>query len=136
MYTVDYFIDKFEKIPEKDWTIGIQQNGYGQRCAFGHCMPIELKINGNMSCTGFGDDTEEGIALIRVFRPIKSQDWTSVALVNNGEHLLYRQPTPKQRILAALYDIKKMQEVVSADTIINAALKSEPEEKVVNEAQN
>lgn len=36
--------------------------------------------------------------------------WQRAALINDGESNEYKQPSPKQRILAALYDIKKMQE--------------------------
>jgi hypothetical protein len=39
MYDVDYFIDKFEKIPEELWCISIRHDGGGRSCAYGHCRP-------------------------------------------------------------------------------------------------
>lgn len=105
-FTVDYFIKKFEAIPEELWTIGIQQNEFGQRCALGHCMPTDFLSQGKMLAP-FGEDTGEGRALHNLFDNILTI-W--VTKVNNGTHPLYQQPTPQQRILAALYDIKKLTE--------------------------
>lgn len=39
------------------------------------------------------------------------------AAINNNMTIEYRQPTPKQRILAALYDIKKMQTPIEKDEV-------------------
>ena len=36
--------------------------------------------------------------------------WYKTAAINDGRTKEYQQPTPKQRILAALYDIKKMED--------------------------
>jgi hypothetical protein len=37
-YTVDYFIDKFEKIPEELWCVeSFTIITLGQSCALGHC---------------------------------------------------------------------------------------------------
>jgi hypothetical protein len=40
---------------------------------------------------------------------------STICDINNGCNYNYQQPTPKQRILAALYDIKKMQEPAHTD---------------------
>lgn len=109
-YSVDFFISKFEAIPEEEWTTGTQQNEIGQRCAFGHCMPEEIRCYGRLEF-GFGHTTDEGIVLWKLLR--------SPARINNGKDLRYPQPTPKQRILAALYDIKANQAVDQAQEIAN-----------------
>lgn len=86
-YTVDYFIEKFEAIPEELWCIGTFQIGE-KCCAFGHCGGTEH----------IGANTVECNELIKVL--------TVVAETNDGTNKLYQQPTPKQRILAALNDKK------------------------------
>lgn len=92
-YNVDYFIKKFEAISEEFWAVGAIEDGLGRRCAMGHCT--------NGRC----ESTAENIALVTtVMRSVCVPD------VNNGCDRRYQQPTPKQRILAALYDIKKAQQ--------------------------
>lgn len=90
-YDVDYFIAKFEAIPEEYWCIFGRHKG-DQHCAHGWC-------DSNLP------DEEKG--LINVFFPLKKG--YGVAGINNGLDGRYPQPTPRQRILAALYDIKKLQ---------------------------
>lgn len=93
MYTVDYFIDKFEKIPEENWLEnGCFQDGNGRFCALGHC-----------ALRPWSRVTSEAVALNRLFVKI----YSSVVNINDGKCSKYLQPTPKQRILAALHDIKK-----------------------------
>ena len=119
-YTVDFFINKFEAIPENKWCSGIFF-GYtsfwgiikkpnGQRCAQGHCMEL-VKLRRN-SADIKSRSLEETEALRKIFSDALGFDKVhyTVALVNNGEDKRYQQPTPKQRILAALYDIRKLQE--------------------------
>lgn len=104
MYTVDFFIDKFSKIPEEKWCAGALINEKGQRCAQGHCGPANLlshQLVINSECSSM----------------LEILQWKGVD-INNGDDSRYQQPTPKQRILAALYDIKKMnneQEVQECD---------------------
>lgn len=92
MYTVDYFIRKFEAIPEERWCVYVTDDGNGRHCAYGHCLHNDAV-------------TPESMALIELF-PLNE----NAAVINNGHSPRYPQPTPKQRILAALHDIKKMQE--------------------------
>lgn len=111
-YDVDYFIKKFEKIPEELIVPGVFDDGKGGHCANGWC--------------GAQDSRPEGKALQKIFSPLalhyKYTVFSTIivvvdvdaysnkaAAVNNGSTLEYQQPTPKQRILAALYDIKAMQ---------------------------
>lgn len=101
-YDVDYFIRKFEAIPEEKW---LQKNMFfdrdlGKGCAIGWC--------GFFKPTGeFVDRTPESKALIELFLKHIRRD---VILINDGDVPQYNQPTPRQRILAALHDIRKMQQ--------------------------
>lgn len=88
-YTVDYFIEKFEAIPEEKWFQNDYEDGSGRFCALGHCGQKYLK------------PTDESIALSRLV------DY--VSMINDGYVDCYQQANPKQRILAALYNIKKLQ---------------------------
>jgi len=82
MFDVDYFIKKFEAIPDEDWTTGQFENDIGQRCALGHCTFIESAS-------------------------LKDILLDEVAEINDGTDGQYQQETPKSRILAALKDIKE-----------------------------
>lgn len=84
-YDAAYFIAKFEGIPEDQWCTDRTTNERGQHCAIGHL------------------DHEGGDALCRLFaRTIGSP----VVNINDKICTNYKQPTPKQRILAALRDIQ------------------------------
>lgn len=104
VYDVDYFINKFEKIPEDNWIAGafrrlLSDGSYGH-CAAGHCGVIS-------ECYLDTDENHaEGKVLYKMF--VESLD-VLVPHINDGKDKRYQQPTPKQRILAAIYDIKKMQ---------------------------
>lgn len=110
-FTVEFFIDKFKSIPEELWCVGIVKNG-NTFCAQGHCMTRWYRESGT-------DEREikgtEIYALLDLFEkyftvPTGYKRTAIVGNINNGDHPDYQQPTPKQRILAALYDIKKLQE--------------------------
>lgn len=98
-YSVQFFIDKFSAIPEDRWVIGefSDFSDNNNCCALGHCG-----VRNNMG-------TLEGTALGKLFK-ILCPDDSFVAQVNDGEATQYGQQTPKTRILAALYDIKSLQE--------------------------
>lgn len=89
IYDIDYFINKFSSIPEEKWCADHFVNGK-KHCALGHC--------GQDPFTG---RTEESHSLINLF-PHKQ----SVSAINDGGNEDYQQPTPKQRVLAALNDLK------------------------------
>lgn len=114
IYTVDYFIKKFQKIPDKNWFIGDfwDRDNPQKMCALGHC--------------GFGRECK---ALHSLF-PRTDNIGSFVSSINDGTDKRYQQPTPKQRILAALYDIKAMQQpkveepkVVYKTVVIDSAVK-------------
>jgi len=77
----------------------------------------ESLTNNNTCVTGL--ETKETLALAVLLKPVSHPDATHtfsiIWAVNDGNLRRYSQPTPKQRILAALYDIKKMQQPHYAD---------------------
>lgn len=100
-YNVDYFIEKFEAIPEHKWIRG-EYGVNGFHCAFGHCGAVH----------GIHDFSHlpEAEALLSIL--------FNTAMINDGCVEDYPQSTPKKRILAALYDIKSLQAVKEANEII------------------
>lgn len=127
-FTVDYFIKKFEAIPEELWCVGEQYNrNTKQRCALGLC---NFEHDGTRKLGAF-DVNSESDRLSYILPPVEviknisgnsgyesggiadREFGNNVAAINNGESKRYQQPTPKQRILAALYDIKKLSEPVT-----------------------
>ncbi len=117
MYTVNYFIKKFEAIPEENWMVNrfsYKKNFLSKRtfCAQGFCMPLKLlKLMGSMPknerlTIEVGCFTE-WFDLVKLFEPGREGNFELVVGgINNGINERYQQSTPKQRILAALYDIK------------------------------
>lgn len=87
IYDKAYFIAKFEAIPEEKWCVAYLDAGDGVHCALGHCG-VTVSLN----------YTDKEIALRDLMRP---NGW-SVADINDGDTPDFQQPTPKQRILAAL----------------------------------
>lgn len=103
MYDLDYFIKKFEAIPEDRWNDHTQYDEHNSTCcAFGHCATDLEEMN--------GAETPEGRALGNIFREAGFTTWNNlwVTDVNNGRSDKYKQQTPKQRMLAALKDIKQL----------------------------
>jgi hypothetical protein len=98
-FSIDYFLQKFEVIPS-------EYIGYNQKtgCAYGQC---------NGSFTEEGRDLTLLMSSIPNLTPSVKAAWkpyeSTPARINNGETEQYQQPTPKERIMAALNDIKEMQ---------------------------
>lgn len=117
-YTVDYFIGKFESIPENQFTTG-RFEFMGARCFIGHTMTMKMILrvrdkfwfdqHKNDSCF---NETRCLCGLIKDFFGLDSLLNGSLTAysINNGSHPNYKEPTPKKRILAALYDIKKSEQ--------------------------
>lgn len=95
-YTIDYFIKKFEAIPEEKWTVGQYSDNENNHCALGHCGARGFDI---VTTT----ETEESIALRKLFERYGQR----VADVNDN-YTLFRS-TPKSRILDALYEFRDNQ---------------------------
>ena len=94
VYDVDYFIAKFEVIPEGRWCRNKFRDTRGRCCASGHCGQRQ------------GSLTPENRALIDIIGGCGF----IVTEVNDGHEPAYQQATPKARILAALRDAKAKQE--------------------------
>ena len=97
IYNKKYFIRKFEKIPEGDWTTGEYESEDGKLCAGGHCG---ANVGG-----WYGNEISR--ALYELLKHLKTGDEQAngPGIVNDGRCPAYQQPTPKQRILAALRDL-------------------------------
>lgn len=89
-YTREYFINKFEAIPDELWCVGAFTDGAGRHCAYGHC-----------GAKRYSEHTIEGISL----RFLLS---ANVARINDNLHGQYSHlgSTPKERILNALKELK------------------------------
>lgn len=100
MYDVDYFINKFEAIPEKNWTTIKLSDGQGACCALGHCG-VTANSNGEYVYT---DEAEE---LIKLFGGSSKHNWQCVSDINDlyDPHSAILN-TSKKRILNKLYKIK------------------------------
>lgn len=99
-YTIDYFIEKFEAIPLKNWVTGSE--GFecidGKACALGFCGITKREDGSNYV------PTKESSALIRLFGGIDDLDWKAVYRVNDGFFEL--KGTPKERVLNKLKLLK------------------------------
>lgn len=93
-YTVLYYIEKFSAIPDEQWTESEYNDGE-KYCALGHCGEIDSDSR-----------TDESAALDEIFNKYDLR----VSLVNDGKCAKYNQDTPKARILAALIDIRNMED--------------------------
>ena len=87
-YDLNYFINKFEKIPSKNWCTDKVWDGEGRYCALGHCGVKKDE-----------EDTYEAWQLFLLAPNISS--------VNDGQLLKYKQKTPRGRVLAYLRDLNK-----------------------------
>lgn len=103
MYTKEYFIKKFEAIPEEKWTKSTLCDGQGAYCALGHCGMDHLHR---------GSITDEARALMKLFgADFDDEDdgqlFRSVYKYNDWEgEFGYLGETPKKRIIAALRSLK------------------------------
>lgn len=108
-YNVNYFISKFSNTRDDKWCVNSLINE-DKACALGWCGMYGRN----------GDINEETAALELILRQTKDADsiikkfryGNITAVINNGENQHYQEPHPKQRILAALSDVKNMQERV------------------------
>lgn len=102
-YDAQYFIDKFEAIPDEKWCTKTFANNKGAFCALGHCGAIIGR---------YGDiNTEESLALKNLFASFGADyDVQPISFlpswINDGKYKEFLQETPKARMLAALQLIK------------------------------
>lgn len=107
-YAVDYFIAKFENIE-----LGVLS--FKEGCALGKCGMMkfsqltpeaEALVSLFIRCLYDTEPTWDGIETVSKGG---NAHWI-VVNINDGMDARYQQPTAKQRILAALYDIRRMQQ--------------------------
>lgn len=87
-YYIDYFIKKFEQIPEDMWCTELYTDNFGRCCARGHCGDGKIGRN------------DELRSLFEVLGKVP------LTTINDGFDSRYQQPVIKDRVLAALRDIK------------------------------
>lgn len=119
-----YFIDKFEAIPEEEWTVGIAQNTNNSRCAVGHCCSEYLDQRLGQKVQVLPTTFPQGSALLQLFHTHLRR---SVVHVNDGKDSSHKQPTPKQRVLAALRDIQTKEQQDKAVEEVKEVLAQETE---------
>lgn len=90
-YSVDDLIRYLEPIPDDLWCVGILKDGHGRHCAIGLCY--KLTRNAALALSQLCIDNYGDCA----------------AKINDDKSASFHQPTPKLRILAALYEIKSKQ---------------------------
>lgn len=116
-YNADYFINRFTSIPEDFWIIE-NQDYNGKHCALGHCNRNKGQDAALMEVFKVLSVTVTKRSHTNSYKPdTKTTRFDTVTCINNGHCLEYKQATPKQRILAALYDIKKLN---GEDTIVGS----------------
>lgn len=101
-YSVDYFINKFQSIPDDNWTIYSLRNVNNPdcRCVLGHC-DVTTENGGNYIYT------EESWALYKIFKnlvPTLHKNPYLVSTVN--DYKIEWGLTPKERILNVLNKAK------------------------------
>jgi len=117
IYDCDYFIKKFEAIPQDGMICNAQYDKLGRHCAYGWCSPDAGKLGIRLGEFKYGDQTKEGQTLYKLFNFLPQLNFVNgipdchnnPASINNGLYIEYQQDTPKQRILAALYDVKALE---------------------------
>lgn len=83
---IDYFINKFEAIPEDKWCCHKLTGEGDTHCVLGHCS------------------ADEQFALYKLCTAFEM----SPVSVNDGRVARFNQPTPKARILAAMRDMQRL----------------------------
>lgn len=113
IYDVHYFIKKFEAIPEGRFC-RIMDDNNGSHCYIGHCTASESKTL--------------GIDLL--YNTLKFGAGSLAA----NKIPKYQHLTIKQRILAALYDIRAMQEpkVKTVYVTVSEVIKDETKKLILN----
>jgi hypothetical protein len=108
-YDVDYFIRKFEAIPESLWTVNTRHEN-GKRCALGWCYVTSAEAEASMLPPYVDNEEDKALCALVMFLHEYNSDIYGMGGINNGVYKSYQQSTPKQRVLAALQDIKLLQQ--------------------------
>jgi hypothetical protein len=104
-FNVDYFIEKLGKVPTEKWIARQLQREEDCGCVQFHCG-VRYKIGPRGSAQGYAQ-TDESDALGELLRPILPDALRPHQEINDlGWIAGLLQPTPKERIMAALAVIK------------------------------
>ncbi len=103
-YDVNHYIEKFKAIPDDKWYDGgdyFNPKNNDCRCALGWLLERDEKTGGW---------TDGGyLSEFHQLNVIFANNGMNVHFINDGKNKRYNQDHPKRRILAALNDIKKVQ---------------------------
>lgn len=112
-YDVDYFIRMFKRIPQRNFTTKEYRNSMNPKkcCALGHCG-VDKAPENFISIEEFRYKIGRKVnkKAQSLYDLVYNSLGIEINVINDGKIDKYQQATPKQRILAALYDIKKLQE--------------------------
>jgi hypothetical protein len=120
IYDAEYFIAKFSIIPSKYWVVGkFRDKGTGGFCAQGYCLGNHgvdalVATQGLIKRSDIIKLYPEWHSLALLFQTLGKEN--DVASVNNGISKSYTQKTAKERVLAALNDIKSAKQGVPKET--------------------
>jgi hypothetical protein len=100
---IDFFINFFEGLPDEQWLVGARHRG-SRRSAEGFLANTDrpawyaLTELASKMVVHFSVDPDKG-------QQVKSS-LQIIDAINDGETIEYQQATPKERVLAALRDLK------------------------------
>lgn len=148
-YSASYFIKKFEAIPEKHWIVDQYSSYLGGKCAQGHCgiaytghvVSEGLALNGLMSLLPavrrstlkFIEDQGAVVEISDHHTWCEHASIPWAGFVNNGLVPEYPQVSIKQRILAALRDVRELTAVRDARALALVA-QHQPDTEVLHGA--
>ncbi len=110
----------FEPIPNEQWLENDFSNEINACCVIGHYQRLTSSDPLNFDIKNCHDiDLAKSFLTVRFFKGYLRQAFFSIgidiALVNNGRHNAYPQPTPKARVMAVLTDaIAQLQKELAA----------------------
>jgi hypothetical protein len=119
--TTNHFIEKFTKIPNRKWTtdklwkeitiFGIPM--ITAKCALGHCLTY-VRVKDYNKNFGYLHDDDSKIEINKLIMLFYINLNIEAYKINNSKIDIYNQEKPKERILAALKNIKnKLEKEIS-----------------------
>lgn len=97
-YDLQYFIRFFERIPHRMWAVDEYRPSIWSACAYGHCRGL---IRGTLLT--YETPRSRSLSEITYYSH-------SIKNVNDGETARYHQSHPKDRVLAYLRDLQKIEQ--------------------------
>lgn len=101
--TIEAVIEYMEATTEESWCTKVVRTEQGGNCFFGHLFAM-------------GKDQEESNLLWDWFENCYSTTYM-IYPINDGEHSGYQQPTPKQRVIAYLKNLRDKVEKTAYESI-------------------